>query len=158
MRLHNLNVGDRRWLEYLLNEAHRAQRRAYAPYSKFKVGAVILCSNGDVFEGCNVECADYDGTHAEEAALAMMVMRGRLDPMRLMVIGGLNGQEKPAAPCGKCRQKLMEFARAAGAYRDLRVYVKPDGDWKIALLSEMLPWAFGPSVLGVQTTKRKSPW
>lgn len=142
-------------MEELLDAARHVRLQAYEPYSKYQVGAAILTASGRIFTGCNVEAADYDGTHAEESALAAMVAGGDRSPVLLAVFGGLEGDPDPssAPPCGKCRQKLMEFSSLSG--RDLRIFVRDPagGEWRIALLSQMLPWSFGPANIGVDLGK-----
>lgn len=127
-----------------------AWRKAYCPYSHFRVGAAIVTSDGSLFSGCNVESADYDGTHAEESALAAMVLSGRRDPVILAVVGALDSDDPGfvvAPPCGKCRQKLMEFAQYSG--RELMILTNLEEDYEYVLLSDVLPDAFGPRDIGV---------
>ena len=155
MKLHLPTQSDLHIMDRLLDAAREVRRNAYAPYSKYQVGAAILTAGGSIFTGCNVEAADYDGTHAEESALAAMVGAGKRSPVLLAVFGGLEGVEHPssAPPCGKCRQKLMEFSSLSG--EDLRIFVRePEtGEWRVALLSELLPSSFGPSNIGVDLVK-----
>lgn len=83
------------------------RERAYAPYSKFKVGAAIKASDGLVYRGCNVENAAYpEGTCAEAGAVAAMVAAG---VTRLTEVYVVAGSARPVPPCGGCRQKLAEF-------------------------------------------------
>ncbi|MDR3231572.1 MAG: cytidine deaminase [Synergistaceae bacterium] len=92
----------------LLQQARVAAARAYAPYSRFVVGAALLLADGDVILGCNVENASYGMTIcAERNAVGGMVARGRLDPVAIAVAGGDSGE--PCPPCGACRQVLAEF-------------------------------------------------
>lgn len=91
--------------EQLAQLALDVQRRAYAPYSNFLVGAAIRTTSGDVFSGCNVENASYGLTIcAERAALCAMVAGGarEIEAVAIASVGG-------AAPCGACRQALVEF-------------------------------------------------
>lgn len=155
MKLYLPTEQDLARAEDLLGAARAARLHAYQPYSRYMVGAAILTLSGRVHVGCNVESADYDGTHAEEAALAAMVASGERSPTMLAVFGGLEGDDDPsnAPPCGKCRQKLMEFSSLSG--RDLRILVR-DSDGiglRIALLSELLPSSFGPANIGVDLVK-----
>ncbi|HTM68631.1 MAG TPA: cytidine deaminase [Candidatus Binatia bacterium] len=155
MKLHLPTEEDLKIAPMLRAAAKNVRLLAYQPYSKYLVGAAIYTAGRRVFEGCNVECADYDGTHAEEAALAAMVVGGERSPAWLAVFGGLEGCEDPssAPPCGKCRQKLMEFSSLSG--RDLRIFVDDpaSGELRIALLSELLPASFGPANIGVDLAK-----
>ena len=138
----------------LVRAAMEVRERAYAPYSKFQVGAAILTADGSLFAGCNVESADYDGTHAEESALAAMVAHGQRSPVMLAVAGNLEDQAASLAvtPCGKCRQKLMEFSSLSGY--DLDVVVLGEGGvLRLAKLSDLLPMSFGPASIGVDLKK-----
>lgn len=155
MKLYIPTEDDLRSMNPLLDAARAVRLNAYEPYSKYQVGAAILTANGRTFVGCNVESADYDGTHAEESALSAMVAAGERAPILLAVFGGLEGDPDPssAPPCGKCRQKLMEFSSLSGS--DLRIFVQdPESrEWRVALLSELLPWSFGPANIGVDLAK-----
>jgi cytidine deaminase len=138
----------------LVRAAIEVRERAYAPYSRFQVGAAILTASGNLYAGCNVEAADYDGTHAEESALAAMVSHGERSPLMLAVAGNLEGQEASLAltPCGKCRQKLMEFASLSGYDLDI-VVLAEEGGFRLTKLSELLPAAFGPGNIGIDLLK-----
>lgn len=122
----------------LVSAAKDARKRAYAPYSKYKVGAAILTEAGDVFIGCNVENASYGATVcAERGAIMQMVAAGGKKPVACAVVtqGQVGG-----SPCGICRQVLAEFsedmtvilAGAAGGPEHMR----------ITSLSDLLPDAF----------------
>ncbi|MEY4745213.1 MAG: Cytidine deaminase [Candidatus Parcubacteria bacterium] len=141
--------------EALLEAARKVRLNAYAPYSKYQVGAALLTPGGRMYVGCNVESADYDGTHAEEAALAAMVASGDRTPVLLAVFGGLEGEADPsnAPPCGKCRQKLMEFSSLSGHELGIFVTDPVRGDLRVVLLSEILPWSFGPANIGVDVAR-----
>jgi cytidine deaminase len=93
----------------LVAAARAARSHAYAPYSRYRVGAAILTRGGRIYRGCNVENASYGATLcAERAAVAAMVTGGHHDPVACAIV--TTGAE-PAAPCGICRQVLAEFAR-----------------------------------------------
>ncbi len=123
----------------LVDAARAAQQRAYAPYSRFRVGCALEADDGRVFVGCNVENASYGLTIcAERAAVCAAIAAGAQRFRRAVVV---SDADPPAAPCGACRQVLSEFGR------DLRV----DGvgaagavSWTIA---ELLPAAFGKEQL-----------
>ncbi len=87
-----------------------ARNNAYAPYSKFKVGAVAISSSGKAYRGCNVESADYTLTsHAEMTAINSMIAAGEKTLAEIYV--ALQSEPgEPPVPCGLCRQKIMEFA------------------------------------------------
>ena len=115
--------------------------RAYVPYSRFPVGAALLCAGGTVFTGCNVENAAYGSTIcAERTALVTAVSEGHRDDFaRLAVVG--RGDDY-CWPCGACRQMLFEFAP------DLTVLVaRGDHEFVTLPLRELLPHGFGPSSL-----------
>ena len=115
--------------------------RSYVPYSHFPVGAALLCADGAVFTGCNVENAAYGSTIcAERTALVKAVSEGRRDDfVRLAVVG--RGEDY-CWPCGACRQMLYEFAPS------LTVLVaRGDGQFVSFPLSELLPHGFGPAAL-----------
>ena len=96
-------------LERLVDAARRARANAYAPYSEYRVGAAIATEDGSIFSGCNVENASFGATIcAERGAIARMIASGESSPVACVVV---TGGEKPASPCGICRQVLAEFAK-----------------------------------------------
>lgn len=143
----------------LLKAAGQISRRAYAPYSKYLVGAAILTKFGNIYVGCNVESADYDGTHAEEAALAAMVAGGTRTPIALAVVGKLEGGAGGVVmPCGKCRQKLWEFSSLSGYDLDVVIWDGKEGAVpQLCRLSELLPASFGPVDIGVDLNRYRRP-
>jgi cytidine deaminase len=126
--------------ETLRQAAFAAMERAYAPYSQFRVGAALLGADGAVFVGCNVENAAYPaGICAERAALSAAVAGGVMK-FDLMVI--VSEADDPTAPCGMCRQALVEFAPRlliVSFTREGR-----EGQWTLAAL---LPHPFTPAAL-----------
>lgn len=94
----------------LLDAAREVREAAYAPYSRFKVGAAVRGRSGEVYRGCNVENVAYpEGTCAEAGAIAAMVAAGETELIEVAVIAD---SPEPVPPCGGCRQKLAEFGRA----------------------------------------------
>ncbi len=128
-------------LDRLFEAASRAQESAYAPYSRFTVGAAIEDEAGGLHAGCNVENAAYPvGTCAEAGAIAAMLLAGGRRIRTILVIG--NGPEL-VTPCGACRQRIREFADAA-----TQIHVAgPEGLRRTFTLEELLPFAFGPDNL-----------
>jgi len=126
-----LTVADRR----LLGEALRARERAYAPYSKYRVGAAVLCDDGSIHTGCNVENASYGlSICAERAAVFNAVSAGRKGIVAVAVVAEGPG---PASPCGACRQVIAEFAP------DVPVLMGNTGGLvEVATMSSLLPMGF----------------
>ncbi len=125
----------------LVRLAFEMHKFSYVPYSRFPVGAALLCAGGRVFTGCNVENAAYGSTVcAERTALLKAVSEGCREGWTTLAIAGRG--EDYCWPCGACRQMLYEFAP------DLRVLAaRGDGRWKEAALSELLTHGFGPKSL-----------
>lgn len=125
----------------LFEAALAARERAYAPYSRFKVGAALVDDIGVVHAGCNVENAAYPvGTCAEAGAIAAMVASGGKRIRALLVVG--DGAE-PVTPCGACRQRIREFAAS-----DTPVLVAGLlGVTTRFTLGDLLPASFGPETL-----------
>ncbi len=128
----------------LFAAALAAYRNAYAPYSKFSVGAAVLTDDGRVFSGCNVENAAYpQGQCAEATALGRMASEGGRRIVEAVVIGGTPGDGLLCTPCGGCRQRLREFGAP-----DLPIHVcGPEGLRRTATLEALLPLSFGPDNL-----------
>lgn len=128
-------------LDALFAAARAAQARAYAPYSRFSVGAALLSEDGAVHAGCNVENAAYpSGSCAEQGAISAMVAGGGRAIRAILVIG--DGPE-PVTPCGACRQRIREFAAP-----DTRIHVcGPEGLRRTFTRDELLPESFGPENL-----------
>lgn len=126
----------------LLKMAQAVRNNAYAPYSKFQVGAAILGVDGNIYMGCNVENAAYpEGQCAEASAISAMVAGGCLEIAQICIVKKGGGK---VAPCGGCRQKINEFASA-----DVPIFVQgKGGDLQSYTLGELLPIAFGKSDLG----------
>jgi cytidine deaminase len=126
---------------HLFAAASAAMERAYAPYSKFQVGAAILAGNGQIYSGCNVENAAYPvGTCAEAGAISAMVRDGAQQIREIVVIGR---GDLMCTPCGGCRQRIREFAAP-----DTKIHVcGPEGLRRSFTRDELLPASFGPENL-----------
>ena len=124
----------------LISTAVSMQERAYVPYSHFPVGAALLCSDGAVFTGCNVENAAYGSTLcAERTALVKAISEGCRSFTRLAVVGN---SADYCWPCGACRQMLYEFSP------DLEILVaRGDHQFVKYTLRQLLPGGFGPDSL-----------
>ena len=122
--------------------------KSYAPYSHFHVSAALLCGDGTVFTGNNIENASYTpSVCAERCAFFKAVSEGRRDFTAIAICGGPDGVIKDyCAPCGVCRQALREFADAE---RFLVIVAKSDTDYKVYRLNELLPESFGPENLSI---------
>jgi cytidine deaminase len=121
-------------LERLVALAREAQQRAYAPYSRFRVGAALEARSGKVFTGCNVENATYGATIcAERSAVVQMVTGGEIELCRVAVY---TDAVEPAMPCGICRQVLVEFGS------DVEVACAGPGSVRVLSLRELFPEPF----------------
>lgn len=129
-------------LQRLFDAAKAAYGKAYAPYSRFSVGAAILSEDGRIFAAANVENAAYPaGTCAEAGAISAMVSAGARRIAELVVVGAGEGL---CTPCGACRQRIREFAE-----QDCPIHIAgPDGIRASFTLSGLLPYSFGPENLG----------
>ena len=130
--------------EKLISMAVDAMGNAYAPYSGFRVGAALLCSDGTVYTGCNIENAAYSPTNcAERTAIFKAVSEGRRDFTAIAVCGGKNGIiTNLCTPCGVCRQVLREFCKD-----DFPVYLAHKDGFKALTLGDLLPYSFGEDSL-----------
>lgn len=130
----------------LISLAIQAMERAYAPYSGFRVGAALLASDGTVYQGCNIENAAYTPTNcAERTAFFKAVSEGARQFEAICIVGGQNGELTDyTAPCGVCRQVMMEFCRP-DTFRV--ILAKSETDYQTFLLKELLPMGFGPENL-----------
>jgi cytidine deaminase len=97
----------------LLEAAAAAQQRAYAPYSKFFVGAALLTESGNVYTGCNVENASYGLTNCAERTAIFKAVAEEGPQVKIRAIAVTNAQNVPCSPCGACRQVIYEFGPGA---------------------------------------------
>jgi cytidine deaminase len=122
----------------LLSAAKDSAQNAHAPYSNFRVGAALLCSNGDIYTGCNVENASYGLTIcAERNAIFSAIAAGQRDFVAMSIVA--DGESVPF-PCGACRQVLSEFCGD-----DFSVCVATGGELEnhnVVSLAELLPHNF----------------
>ena len=127
--------------EKLMDLAREAMTRAYAPYSGFRVGAALLCADGTVYLGCNIENAAFSPTVcAERCAIFKAVSEGKRVFCAIAVVGGRAGEAPGrAAPCGVCRQVMGEFCGG-----DFKIYLlDADGEIEEYTLDDLLPERFG---------------
>lgn len=124
--------------EMLLSLARKAMERSYSPYSHYPVGAALLCADGRIFQGCNIENASFGLTNcAERTAVFKAISEGANEFTAIAIAS----RQSAPWPCGACRQVLNEFAP------DIRILVTWDGGTDEAALSDLLPHGFGPKSL-----------
>ena len=130
--------------ELLIEEAKRAMEKAYAPYSGFKVGAALLCADGTVYGGCNIENASFTPTVcAERSAIFKAIYDGKREFTAIAVCGGKDGViTGQFPPCGVCRQVMREFCDD-----DFKIYLAGEnGSFESYTLSQILPVSFRADV------------
>ena len=121
-------------IQKLMDCAIKARENAYSPYSHFAVGAALLCEDGTLYEGCNIENASYGLTNcAERTAIFKAVSEGHIKFKALAVVADTEG---PCAPCGACRQVMAEFKIP------LIIMGNVMGNIKIVTIEELLPFSF----------------
>ena len=129
--------------EKLVELSIEAMHHAYAPYSGYKVGAALLCADGTVYQGCNIENASYSPTNcAERTAFFKAIYDGHRDFAAIAVCGGKDGViTGPFPPCGVCRQVMREFCED-----DFQIHmVGANGTWETCTLAQILPYSFKAS-------------
>ena len=131
----------------LILEAKKARERSYAPYSKYMVGAALLTKSGKVYHGCNIENAAYGPTNcAERTAFFKAIYDGERTFEKIAIVGAMEGKEAndTCAPCGVCRQVMMEFCNP-----ETFEIILANGEEKqlVFTLKELLPYGFGPENL-----------
>lgn len=130
----------------LVQRAKEARKNAYTPYSGFAVGAALLCKDGSVYAGCNIENAGFTATCcAERTAFFRAVNDGKRQFLAIAIAGGKAGEEPSqfCAPCGVCRQVMAEFCGP-----EFEILLTDGSAVKVSTLGELLPQAFGPGDLG----------
>ena len=121
-------------IQNLVNRAIKARETAYCPYSHFAVGAALLCEDGTIYEGCNIENASYGLTNcAERTAIFKAVSEGHTKFKALAVVADTEG---PCAPCGACRQVMGEFNIPIIIMGNLK------GDIEVVSTEALLPFSF----------------
>ncbi len=125
--------------EKLVELAKEAMTHAYVPYSGYKVGAALLCADGTVYQGCNIENAAYGPSNcAERTAIFKAVYDGKRDFTAIAVCGGKDGVITGSfPPCGVCRQVMREFCED-----DFKIYMVNPTGYDTATLAELLPFSF----------------
>lgn len=120
----------------LLQAAAEAARNAYAPYSGYRVGAALLTHQGRIFGGCNVENASYGLTVCAERAAVLAAVAGEGPQMKIRALAVVSDGKEPLAPCGACRQVLLEFGTDAAV-----IFQGPEG-LTVTRVGELLPLGF----------------
>lgn len=125
----------------LISIAMKYREKAYIPYSNFHVGAAVLCDDGKVYGGCNIENASFGATNcAERTAIFKAVSEGSTSIKAIAIVGDL---KEYTFPCGICRQVIVEFAS-----EDIEIYcAKNENDYKKFTMNEILPGAFTKEAL-----------
>ena len=137
---------EKAMIEKLIDTAIKQLDFSYTPYSGFKVGATLLTKKGEIYTGCNIENASYTPTNcAERTAIFKAVSEGVRDFQAICIVGGKDGVlTEYAAPCGVCRQVMMEFCDP----ETFQIILAVDKEkYDIFTLNELLPLGFGPSNL-----------
>ena len=130
-------------IEKLIDTAIEQLKFSYTPYSNFKVGAALLAKNGEIFTGCNIENASYTPTNcAERTAFFKAVSEGVREFRAICIVGGKDGKlTEYTAPCGVCRQVMMEFCNP----KTFKIILAVDKErYEIYTLEELMPLGFGP--------------
>lgn len=122
----------------LFESAEKARKNAYAPYSGFRVGAALLCSDGCIYTGVNIENSSYSATLcAERSAFSAAITDGKHDFAAIAVAGGKNDVSDDVYPCGVCLQFMCEFCGD-----DFKIITKHAGGLAVNTLSELVPKSF----------------
>ena len=130
-------------VEKLIDTAIEQLQFSYTPYSNFKVGAALLAKNGEIYTGCNIENASYTPTNcAERTAFFKAVSEGVREFRAICIVGGKDGKlTEYTAPCGVCRQVMMEFCDP----KTFQIILAVDKErYEIYTLEELMPLGFGP--------------
>lgn len=130
--------------EQLASLAKQAMEHSYSPYSGYRVGAALLCKDGSVYTGCNIENAGYSATNcAERTAFFKAVSEGKKEFSAIAICGGKDGMiEGLFPPCGVCRQVMREFCED-----DFEIYLLTKDGIETYTLGELLPVSFQPDTI-----------
>ncbi len=134
---------NKEMIEELIEIAVDMTKMSYSPYSHFRVGAALLAKNGQIYTGCNIENAGYTPSNcAERTAFFKAVSEGVKEFRAIAVVGGPHGELKQlTAPCGVCRQVMMEFCDP----KTFQIIMATDKEnYQVMSLEELLPMGFGP--------------
>ena len=137
---------EKAMIEKLIDTAIRQLDFSYSPYSGFKVGAALLTKDGEIYTGCNIENASYTPTNcAERTAFFKAVSEGIREFRAICIVGGKEGiLTEYTAPCGVCRQVMMEFCDP----ETFQIILAVDSEhYDVYTLKELLPLGFGPANL-----------
>lgn len=137
---------DKITIQDLIEKAVEQMDKAYAPYSRFKVGAALLAGDGTVYTGCNIENAAFTPTNcAERTAFFKAVSEGVREFKAICIVGGSDGiLTDYTAPCGVCRQVMMEFCSPE---KFEVILARGKDDYQIWKLKDLMPCGFGPGNL-----------
>lgn len=127
----------------LIQEALIARRAAYAPYSRFQVGAAVLCRDGRVFHGCNVENASYGLANCAERTALFSAVAAGYRPGEFTALAVVGQSERPISPCGACRQVILELGGAGMPVIRANLL----GESRVGSASDLLPDAFDAASL-----------
>jgi len=126
---------DQQTISFLIEEARKAREFAYAPYSRFLVGAALMTTDRHIFRGCNVEISNFSATIcAERTAVVKAVSEGYQDFIAVAVIAD---RPMPTSPCGQCRQTLNQFSPEM----EVIMATTQSGEVEVMKLSDLLPRA-----------------
>ena len=143
MKEKEVAVMEQVMIEKLIDIAIEQLEFSYTPYSNFKVGAALLTRSGEIYTGCKIENASYTPTNcAERTAFFKAVSEGVRDFQAICIVGGKDGKlTEYTAPCGVCRQVMMEFCNP----KTFQIILAVDKErYEIYTLEELMPLGFGP--------------
>ena len=130
--------------EQLAIKAKEAMNHSYSPYSGYRVGAVLLCKDGSIYTGCNVENASFGATNcAERTAFYKAISEGKREFLSIAICGGKDGVlDGEFPPCGVCRQVMREFCSD-----DFEIYLVTENGIETYTLGQLLPASFRPDTI-----------